>query len=236
MTLIGSVSQARAWPEARRIDNMTVTKDFPWRDGVECVIKNAINFLEPVGSGPTVSQLAARLRSIAAEKLKSYLGYLLRRENIVALRTLAEPGYSIGLVPEEYLAVGQLQRRALAKAEEIEAEANERLDQVYINAFLCDAVTLTRAAKLDYSLPTHGAEARADKFPAYQFTRALNRPCPSRCRSTRAFRRGCVWKTEVLDAPNPMRQSSCSQTQPKVDISPETLESCAIHPHYRLRT
>jgi hypothetical protein len=153
-------------------DNMTVTKDFPWRDGVECVIKNAINFLEPVGSGPTVSQLAARLRSIAAETQKLF-GYLLRRENIVALRTLAEPGYSIGLVPEEYLAVGQLQRRALAKAEEIEAEANERLDQVYINAFLCDAVTLTRAAKLDYSLPTHGAEARADKFPAYQFTRAL---------------------------------------------------------------
>jgi hypothetical protein len=77
------------------------------------------------------------------------------------------------LVPEEYLAVGRLQRRALAKAEEIEAEANERLDQVYINAFLCDAVTLTRAAKLDCSFPTHGAEARADKFPAYQFTRTL---------------------------------------------------------------
>ena len=87
-------------------DSMTVTKDFPWRLGVECVLKNAINFLEPVGSGPTVSQLAARLRAIAAETQKSS-SYLLRPENIVALRTLAEPEYSIRLVPEEYLAVGQ---------------------------------------------------------------------------------------------------------------------------------
>jgi hypothetical protein len=153
-------------------DSMTVTKDFPWRVGVECVIKNAINSLEPVGSGPTVSQLATRLGAIAAETQK-LLSYLLRRENIVALDALAEPEYSIGVVPEEYLAIGQLKRRALAKAEEVEAEADERLDQVYINAFLCNAVTLTRAAKLDCSLPTHGAEARADKFPAYQFTRAL---------------------------------------------------------------
>jgi len=153
-------------------DNMTVAKDFPWRVAVECVVKNAINFLEPVGSGPTVSQLAARLRAIASETQKLF-SYLLRRENIVALHALAEPGCSIGLVPEEYLAVGLLQRRALAKAEEIEAEANDRLDLVYINAFLCDVVTLTRAAKIDCSLPTHGEEARAHEYPAYQLTRAL---------------------------------------------------------------
>jgi hypothetical protein len=182
-------------------DDMMVGKAFPWRDGVDCVIKNAINFLEPVCSGPTASQLAARLRAISAETQK-FLEFLLSRENIVPFYALADLEYSIGLVPEEYMAVKQLQRRSLAKA---------RTVQIYINAFLCDAVTLTSAIKVDCALPTHGEEERADEFAAYRFTRALIDLAHLRAARV-APSVTAVWKTEKLRSTNLVRQGSCSET------------------------
>jgi hypothetical protein len=158
--------------EPAELDNLTIAKGLTWRAGVASVINWAIDLLGAEGSGPTVQQLAAQLTTIAA-KAKEFITFLGGHENIVASHALAEDGYGIGIIPEEYPAIVRLNRRALAKAEEIEAEANERVDQVWINAFLSDAVRLTEAAGLDSSLPAHGEEARAEEFPAYRLTRAL---------------------------------------------------------------
>jgi hypothetical protein len=159
--------------EPAELEKMTVAKGLTWRAGVECVINNSLNLLEAEGSGPTVPQLAAQLRKIASktEEFRKFLG---GHENIAASHALAELGYGHLGIPEEYTAVVQLKRRALAKAEEIEAEAVEYDAQLWINVFLADTVRLTRAAGRRCSLPTHGVEdERADEFPAYQLARVL---------------------------------------------------------------